>query len=131
MHRAESAYVITAEFLRATLESLAGAKANELLKRRIEIGLAPDQKIEPLHDERREFELELTRARLDAETHIGPAGRDGQSEIGLCPLDGLDPPKIRRLKPLPLEQDCEHQFAGGLLLARLKTKAARGGERID
>jgi hypothetical protein len=43
----------------------------------------------------------------------------------------LDPLKIRRLKPLPLEQDCEHQFAGGLLLARLKTKAARGGERID
>ena len=52
MHRAEPSNVIAAELLRAPLKRLAGAKPNELLKRRIEIGFAPDQKIEPLHDQR-------------------------------------------------------------------------------
>lgn len=99
MHRAERVDVIAAEFVGAPLKRLAGAKANELLKRRIEIGLAPDQKIKPLDDQRREFELELTRARLDAETYVGPAGRDGQREIGLGPLDGVDAMKSSARRP--------------------------------
>ena len=101
------------------------------MKWRIEIGLAPDEKIEPLDDQRREFELELPRARLDAETRVGPVGGDGQGEIRLRPLDGLDATKIARLKTFPLQKRGENQFAGGLRLARLKTQAARGGEQID
>ena len=96
MHRPKPADVIAAKFFGAALKRLARAKAHELLKRRIEIGLAPDEKIEPLDDHRREFELELPRARLDSETHIGPVGGDGEGEIRLGPLDGLDPLEIGR-----------------------------------
>ncbi len=101
MHRPEAADVIAAKLLGATLKRLARAKAHELLKRRIKIGLAPDEKIEPLDDHRRECELELPRARLDSETHIGPVGGDGEGEIRLRPLDGLDALEIGRLEAPP------------------------------
>ena len=94
MHRAEPSNVIAAELLRAPLKRLAGAKANELLKRRIEIGFAPDQKIEPLHDQGRELELKLTCTRLDAETDVGFPSGDGHAEIHLGPFDCVDAVEI-------------------------------------
>jgi len=83
MHRAEPANVVAAELFRASVERLAGAKADELLKRRIEISITPDQKIEPLRDQWLECELKLPRAGLDTKTYIGSPGGDGHGKIRL------------------------------------------------
>jgi hypothetical protein len=131
MHRAEPSNVVAAELFRSALERFTRAKANELLKRRIEISFSPDQKIEPFHDQRLEFELKLTRTCLDAETYVNSASGDGHGKIHLGPLDSVDAVEIAFPQAFPFEQLGQHQFAAGLRLTRLKTQAARGGERVD
>src|SRR5262245_62649576 len=125
MNRAGPSNVVAAKLLRPASESPARAENHELLKRRIKIALPPDKQIEPLHDERGEFELKLACACLYLEANIGFSGRDGHGEIHFGPLDGIGAVEIAFFQALPSQQLGENQFAASLWLARLQKQSAR------
>src|SRR5262245_20173787 len=125
MNRASASNVVAAKLLCAARESPARAENHELLKRRIKIALPPDKQIEPLHDERGEFELKLACACLYPEANIGFSGGDRHGEIHFGPLDGVGAAEIASLQSFPRQQLGQNQFAASLRLARLKTQSAR------
>ena len=89
MDGAPAGQVVASERPGVFRELLRGAERQHLLERRIEPGLAPDEQIEPLIDQRHEIEPELACGGLEPEADIGAALGERGGEIEFRTLDGV------------------------------------------